>query len=171
MRRNRLIFYYIILMLFCPVGVASALTAEQEAAISDHCAAIREDLKKVQRSDARARVYLGGKFELILNKYIMPLNVRLVENNMSQMELIEGQNTLTALKAKFADDYVNYQQNLEELVLADCKNEPKAFYEKIEKVRQKRQKVSDDVQKIRKELGKNMESVVKLKEGWHVEKK
>lgn len=171
MKKKSLYIYYIILLLFCPVMQASALSEAQEAMISDHCATVREDLKKVQRSDARARIYLGGKFELILNKYIVPLNVRLVENNMSTANLIESQNTITAMKTKFADDYVSYQQSLEELVLADCKNEPKDFYDRIVKVRQKRQKVSDDVQSIRKELDKYMGLVTKLKEGLHVEKK
>ena len=47
------------------------------------------------------------------------------------------------------NDYINYQQELEELVTMDCKNEPKQFYEKLEKVRQKRKMMEQDVMKLR----------------------
>ncbi len=159
--------YYIILLVICLVGVAlpvSGLSKTQEAAIVDHCVAIKENLRIVQRNDARARVYLGGKYETILNKYVTPLNVRLVENNLSAVNLIESQNGLASSKAKFADDYVEYQQRLEELVAMDCKDNPSEFYGKLESVRQKRKKVEQDVQKMRSGLNDYLNMVGKVKE-------
>lgn len=180
MKINRYCLYYIILLLICLVGVVLparaldlqegeeaakvTLSKTQEAAIVDHCATIKESLKTVQKSDARARVYLGGRYETILNKYITPLNVRLVENSLSTTSLIESQNTLASSKAKFANDYVDYQQKLEELVAVDCKNNPTEFYEKLDGVRQKRKKVEQDVQKMRRVLAEYVDSVGKVKE-------
>ena len=167
MKKIRQLFYYIIFLVICLVGAATGArgtSKAQETAISDHCVAIKESLRVVQRNDARARVYLGGKYETVLNKYVTPLNVRLVENNLSAVNLIESQNGLASNKSKFADDYVEYQQKLEELVAMDCKNSPSEFYKKLENVRQKRKKVEQDVQKIKNVLNDYLDMVEKMKE-------
>ena len=161
---KRIVVLICLIVVGCLALPAGAISEEQKAGIVDHCETIRESLKIVQRSDARARVYLGGKYEMILNKYVTPLNVRLVENNLSTTSLIESQNTLASGKAKFANDYVEYQQKLEELVAMDCKNNPAEFYEKLEGVRQKRKKVEQDVQKMKSALTEYVDLVGKLKE-------
>lgn len=185
MKKIRQTVYYVIFMVICLVGVAVpvsgleltegeesakcdgcqvTLSESQKAAIIDHCVTIKENLKTLQKNDARARVYLGGKYELILSKYIMPLNVRLVENSLSATSLVERQNKIASEKNRFANDYVNYQQGLEELVGMDCAAEPEAFYNKLVTVRQKRQSVEQDVQKIRDSLTKYTDLVKKMRE-------
>lgn len=144
-----------------PVG---AISEEQKAGISDHCDTIVENLKKVQHSDARARVYLGGYYETILTKFVMPLNLRIVENNLSAPELIENQSKMAEAKATFADDYVHYQQELEGLVGMDCKKEPEAFYERLELVRKGRKKVERDVAKMRNLITEQVKLVKELKD-------
>lgn len=129
-----------------PVG---AIAKNQEEAISDHCESIRNSLKMVQKNDAKARVHLGGRYETILSDFLVPLNVRLVENNLPSAELVKNQNEFADTKAVFANDYIGYQQNLEELVGMDCKNKPAEFYEKLIKVRQKRKTMEQDVLKLR----------------------
>ena len=141
----------------------SAISESQENAIKSHCEAIREDLKKVQKTDARTRVYLGGYYETILTKFVTPLNVRLVENNLSSADLVENQNKIAEAKTLFADDYVGYQQGLEELVLIDCKKEPGKFYDKLEKVRQKRKIVEQDTLKIRNLMSEHLRLANQLK--------
>lgn len=148
MRMKYVFPFCVFLCGFCFMGSVSAITKVQETAISDHCDAIREDLKNVQRADARARVYIGGRYETILNKYVTPLNVWLVEQSLSKSNLIESQNQLSETKTKFANDYVDYQQGLEQLVAMDCKTQAPAFYDKLVRVRQKRKKVEQDVQKM-----------------------
>ena len=136
-------------MAFCQCSPVLALSVEQENVISDHCETIRDSLKTVQKQDARARVYLGAYYETILTKFIMPLNVRLVENSLSSAGLVENQNDFAKRKKGFVDDYISYQQGLEELVLMDCREEPTRFYEKLEIVRGKRKVVNQDVLKLR----------------------
>lgn len=121
----------------------------QLAAIKDHCETIRENLRVVQREDSRARVYLGRYYEIILTKFMTPLNVRLVENNLSDSALIENQSSFAAVRGKFVNDFVNYQKGLEELVGMDCKAEPAKFYEKLTRVRTKRRAVAEEVAKLR----------------------
>lgn len=143
-----------------PVG---AVTENQEDAIKNHCEAIREDLKKVQKADARTRVYLGALYETILTDFVVPLNVRLVENNLSGAEFIENQNNVADTKTLFANDFISYQQNLEELVLMDCKKEPEGFYNKLEMVRKKRKIVEQDVLKMRNLISEHVELATQLK--------
>ena len=127
----------------------NAISDNQVEVIKERCESIRDNLKVVQKNDAKARVHLGGRFETVLSKFIMPLNMRLVENGLPSAELVENQNDFSKAKTIFVNDYINYQQELEELVAMGCKNEPKQFYEKLEKVRQKRKMMEQDVMKLR----------------------
>jgi len=164
MKKKSLIFYFITLMLICqcPTGVM-AISEAQSTAIMERCDAIKEDLKKVQKEDARVRVYLGGYYETILTKFITSLNVRLVENNLSTAGLVENQNDFAEAKTLFANDFVNYQQGLEELVGMDCKKAPEEFYDKLSSVREKRKTMTQDVLKMRNLLSQHVRLVEKLK--------
>ena len=160
-------------MLFCclmiglmvasvPVSV-SAVSESQTTAVKEHCDALRENLKEVQKDDARARVYLGGFYEEILTNYIMPLNVRLVENNLSTPELVENQNKIADTRTLFNNDFVSYQQNLEELVTMNCREEPGDFYDKLVKVRQKRKIVEQDTLKMRNLISEHVKLANQIK--------
>lgn len=140
-----------------------AISETQEKAIIKKCDEIRNDLKNVQKSDAKMRVYLGGYFEEIIVNFVTPFNVRLVENNLSNAELVENQNKIVDTKTLFADDYVGYQKTLEELVLMDCKKEPGDFYSKLDKVRQKRKIVEQDALKMRTLLSEHVQLANQLK--------
>lgn len=144
-------------------GPALAASEAQEQGVKENCDTIKEVLKNVQKDDARARVYLGAYYEAILSNFITPLNVRLVENNLSEASLVENQNKFAAARSLFVDDYVSYQQRLEELVAMNCKTKPKEFYEKLEKVRQKRKVVEQDALKIRGLTSEHVKLVEQLK--------
>ena len=149
-----------------PVGAVpeeNATEGKRDSAIMEHCEEIKESLKNIQKADARARVYLGRYYETILTDYIKPLNVRLVENNLSSASLVENQNKIADTKTLFTDDYIGYQQNLEELVTMDCKNNPENFYNKLEKVRQKRKIVEQDTLKMRNLLSEHVNLADNLK--------
>lgn len=145
---------------FCAV---QAISSNQSAAIVEHCDMIKDELKKVQKEDARARVYLGGYYETILTKFITPLNVRLVENNLSSAGLVENQNNFAGAKTLFSNDYITYQQGLEELVGMDCRQEPEKFYDKLTTVRQKRKIMVQDVLRMRNLISEHMRLVEGLK--------
>ncbi len=139
-----------------------AISKEQESAIKSRCETIKESLKTLQRTDAKTRVYLGGYYEIILSRFITPLNVRLVENNLSNADLVENQNKFVETKTVFANDFIKYQQMLEELVLMDCKNEPETFYEKLVAVRQRRKIMDQDVLKMRSLISEHIKLVFEL---------
>ena len=163
MRKKRLIFCCITLMLICqyPTGVM-AISEVQSEAITEKCDVIRDNLRKVQKEDAKVRVYLGGYYDAILTKFITPLNVRLVENNLSSAGLVENQNDFAETKTLFANDFVKYQQELEELVGMDCEKEPEKFYDKLVIVRQKRKIMAQDVLKMRSLISEHIKLVTDL---------
>ena len=140
-----------------------AISSSQKNAIVDHCSEIKDSLKKIQKTDARTRVYLGSYYENVLTDYVVPLNVRLVENNLSNANLVENQNKIAETKSLFNNDYISYQQNLEELIAMDCKNNAEDFYNKLDKVRQKRKIVEQDTLKIRNLLSEHVKLANQLK--------
>lgn len=176
MKKFRLSSYYIILFVFlqvlgCFVGVGAAfgeeveITDEQRTIIVDHCDAIKDNLKLLQRTDSRTRVYLGRYYETILTNFITPLNLRLVENNISNAKLLDNQTNFATRRTSFVNDYIAYQQALEELVSVDCKSEPVKFYEKLIVVREKRSSVNKDVSKLRSLTDEQVKLVEELKNG------
>lgn len=138
------------------------LTEEKEAAIMGRCDSIKVALSNLRHNDSRTRVYLGRYYETILTRFIRPLNVRLVENNSSNVGLIENQNDFTTNKLKFANDFIIYSQAMEELTTMDCKNEPMSFYQKLTEVRRKRAVVETDTKKMRELMGVQVELVKEL---------
>lgn len=164
MKKKILFFYCITLLLFCQCSTGVMATSEnQNRAISEHCSSIKETLKEVQKDDSKIRVYLGGYYEIILTNFITPLNVRLVENNLSTAGLVENQNDFASAKSLFASDFINYQQNLEELIKVDCKDNPEDFYNKLVVVREKRKTMLQDVLKIRGLISQHVRLVERLK--------
>lgn len=142
-----------------------AISETQEVAIRERCDAIKDDLKVLQRSDSRARVYLGRYYETILSKFVTSLNVRLVENNLSNTSFINNQNDFSKTKTNFTIDYIEYQKELEKLTGIDCRSVPGEFYNQLVVVREKRAVVADDVIKLRNLAIKHVDLVTTLKEG------
>ena len=140
------------------------ISTEQKAAIVDHCDEIRENLRNVQHQDSRARVYYGRYYETISSKFIVPLNMRLTENNLLSDNLLNNQNKFTSFRTDFGSDYVEYQRSLEELVTINCKEEPEKFYELLQTVREKRKNVNQDAVDLRKVITDHIELVTDLKE-------
>lgn len=154
--------------LFIGVNVARAegeneLTEAQRSVIMDHCDTIRDSLKSLQRTDSRARVYLGRYYETILTSLMTPLNVRLVENNISNTGLMDNQTKFAARRNQFVNDYIIYQQELEELVNTNCKTEPEKFYQNLVEAREKRATVNRDVVRLRQMTSEQVRLVEELK--------
>lgn len=152
----------IVLSVFLVVPVG-AISEAQETAIVTRCDTIKDNLKVVQRLDSRARVYLGRYYETILSKFIMPLNVRLVENNLSDNDLLVNQDSFAKAQESFKADYITYQKSLEDLVAMNCKEDAESFYAKLQQTREKRKIVAEDTVKLRSLAVKQKELVLNLR--------
>lgn len=112
------------------------LSQQQESAISQSCSTIQQSLRQLQKIDSRTRTYLGTTYETIANRFILPLNLRLVKNNRPTLSEIQTKFTLE--QTKFRDAYTEYMRELESLIATDCKNHPADFYQKLVTTREKR---------------------------------
>lgn len=158
-------FVVILILALSVVSVSVFAEGEKEKTISENCSALKDTLIDLQHADSRARVYLGRYYETILNSYIVPLNVRLVENNIYNNELMENQTAFSSKRQEFVDNYISYQKKLEDLVATNCENDSKQFYEKLLDTRLERKVVARDVAQLRLLIVKQIELVKKLKEG------
>ena len=132
--------------------------------IVTNCSSLRQSLKLLQRADARARTYFGSIYETVSSKYITPLNIRLVKNNLSSVGLIELQTSLAEKKSTFSTDYISYSRSLEELIAIDCRLEPEDFYEKLIETRSKRKAVSKDMATLNSLVTSSVSLISNLKE-------
>ena len=175
MKKKILSSYCITIMLFCQIALcfltaintasAANLTENQAAAISSNCRRMKDTLKTVQASDSRARVYLGSYYERLLNKYLVPLNLRLVKNNKPNTELVSAQTAFSTYFTNFRDDYTEYQRTLETLTSFDCINHPSEFYDLLTETREKRKIMVTDVADLKKAISSIRELVKGLKNG------
>lgn len=140
------------------------LSDEQRNNITQNCSSIRQSLKLLQRSDARARTYFGSIYETVSSKYITPLNLRLIKNNLSSVALINLQTALSTTRTNFNTDYIDYSKSLEELIAVDCRLEPDQFYAKLEATREKRRALADDTKSMNTLLTDSVKSVELIKE-------
>lgn len=145
-------------------AIDAEASVEREKLISSHCDLIKDSIKTVQRDDSRTRVYLGGYYEAVISKFVTPLNVKLVEESLSNVALIENQNNLSEARALFSKDFIKYQKSLEELAGIDCKNEPGVFYTQLLSVRKKRKTMNQDVARIRSLISEHVKLVKELTE-------
>ena len=137
---------------------------DQLSLISQNCSSIKLQLQNVQKSDAKARVALGGHYETIVTSLMLNLNLRLVKNNLAVPELTEQQTSFSSLRSSFKNDYIIYSQELESLINLDCKNEPANYYKQLQVVRKKRAAVSQDVWRLGQLISTHRETVLGLKD-------
>lgn len=141
----------------------SPLTDAQRAHIVENCGEIRTKLKELQKADSRVRVHLGDTYDHILGNYVTPLNVRLVENNLSSAPLIENQNSLVDMRAIFTSDFISYQQKLEELTTMNCAATPENFYDTLTVVRARREIMQQDAMRLRGLVSEHIKLVGNLR--------
>lgn len=157
-------YFALILVLALSVVSVSAFAESEKKIDVATCAKVKESLVSLQHADSRTRVYLGRYYETILNKFIVPLNMRLVENNISEPTLVENQGQFKEVRQSFIDDYISYQKDLESLVGINCTENTNEFYAKLKDTKTKRQTVSQDVVRLRSLMKKHAETVTKLLE-------
>lgn len=144
----------------CPVA---AISDEQSNAIVQNCNQIKQSLTKLQHADSRTRTYLGSAYEAISGRFITPLNLRLIRNNIPSAELFRIQNEFAAAQADFRNKYVDYMRELESLIAFDCKTHPEDFYNLLTSVRNKREELRSATKKISDLADQQYKAVAELR--------
>lgn len=124
------------------------LSEDKRGAISQYCETTRQTLKNLQKSDARIRTNIGSTYEVLQSRFMIPFNTRLINNNFSIAELSTVQSDFVTLKNTFHNDFTSYSQALDDLIAADCKNNPDGFYKQLITVRDKRKIIHDEVSNL-----------------------
>ncbi len=134
-------------LIFCSIFSSSvyAISESQKNTISQYCASIVQSLKKLQRADVDNRVKLGSRYETAISKFMTPLNLRIVKNNLSMPELADLQKDFADRRIDFNNDFTTYSKLLKELISIDCQNQPEDFYSKLSETRKAREAVRKDV--------------------------
>lgn len=142
----------------------SALEESELNNISQNCTTIKQSLTQLQRADSRTRAYLGSSYEQISNTFIVPLNARLVKNDIVNTELLEIQANFSETQAKFRSAYTDYMREFESLLSIDCARDPQNFYNRLKVVRERRatlRKTTDALSALAKQ---QLSAATKLKE-------
>lgn len=145
---------------------AHAISESQKSVISQYCGTIKQSLKTLQHTDIDSRVKLGSRYEAAISKFIIPMNLRVVKNNLSIPELADVQKAFVDNRPNFVTDFTTYSKLLEELISIDCQNDTANFYKKLLETREARESVRKDVlylnsllhryQELVKEMGKDL---------------
>ena len=120
------------------------LNDTEKGNISTGCSSIQTGLKNLQRNDSKIRVLLGTSYQTLLTNFISTLNVRLVNNDFTNL-------------------FVIYSQHLESLISLDCKNQPDNFYYELENVRFLRNKLETSVAKTNNIITSHLQAVDQLR--------
>lgn len=142
---------------------AVELNADQTGAIVQNCASTKQSLRTLQRTDARARSYLGAAYESLLSDYISPLNLRLINSNQPNTNLTNLHSKVLETRQEFNSRYTSYSQALEELISSDCQNHPDEFYDKLVNTRKKRAELSSTATSLRNLFSEHLTEVRFLK--------
>ncbi len=140
----------------------SDLSEAQRGAISQNCATIKQSLRNLQKADIRTRTYLGSTYETVFNDFILPLNRRLLENNIVPFSGI--QSDFSTEQAAFRSAYTTYMRSLETLIATDCQTKPDAFYDQLLKVRAERADLRLATERLNDLTSEQYQSALKLKE-------
>lgn len=153
-----------ILFAFCPLYSlqAYAISESQKSIISQYCGSIKQSLKTLQHADIDSRIKLGSRYETAISKFMTPMNLRIVKNNLSVSDLADLQQSFADYRTQFSSHFTAYSKILEELVAMDCQKEPENFYQKLLDAREAREKVRGDTISLNNILSKYQEAVKNL---------
>ena len=162
-----LIFFVLFLSFSIPVNAEESEVSQTKLEnIETNCHSIKTTLSRVKNTDKNSRLSLGRFYDLIENNFITPLNVRLVKNNSMDSKLMLSQNSFIEARSYFNHAYIAYSQELENLISTDCNSNPKSFYQKLEKTREKRKIVADSISEMKKLISEHIYLVENLKNSY-----
>ncbi len=142
---------------------ASAISESQKNVISQYCSSMIQNFKTLQHVDVDTRVKLGSRYETAISKFMIPLNLRIIKNNLSVPELAELQKSFADHRANFNSNFTKYSKHLDELISINCQNHQEDFYNKLLETREAREDVRKEALQLNSILHKYKEIVEKVR--------
>lgn len=141
------------------------LDPKKRGLISLSCPSIKLQLQKIQKNDARARVYLGAEYETINSNLMVNFNLRLTKNHYVLPEFVNSHAEFKKLHENFKTNYIHYAESLNKLTELDCKDSPDDFYQQLQVVRGARAGVDSDTAALNGKLEQYRALVLNFKSG------
>ena len=143
---------------------AAKLDDNRIGAISQNCSSIKESLRRIESSGAKSRVYLGAQYETIYTGLMSNFSLRLMRNGIANQAIADEQAAFQSERERFKSEFINYSHELEELIDMNCRTEPEKFYSKLEKTREKREKVAESIHRLNEIIKEHRSSVFDIRD-------
>ncbi len=149
MKKRIIISSLILLSLAGLFGLASAYAAEeplsdeQQQKIIENCTSAKATMQRVERDDLVARTIRGRGYNTTLD-LMKTLNSRLALNAVDTKQLTPIPAAFQAAYQEFYNDYTAYDGAIEQTIKFDC-NQTQKFYDQLEKARNKRAEINQDI--------------------------
>lgn len=126
------------------------LTDAEKNRISSNCVAIKSTVNQLHASDALLRVNRGQIYESMASSLMDKFNDRLSNNKLDNKAMTTVTTSYRTALTTFRSDYISYEQKISEALRIDCSTKPVEFYNTLQKARELRGVVHEDVKKLHK---------------------
>lgn len=113
-----------------------------------NCMDVKVKLSKVHEKDSLMRVNAGQNYKVISGKLMKPLHAKIVEDSLDGSELVKKAASFEEQLEDFRLHYQEYEVALTGLLKMDCEDQKQLFYTTLREVRDKRNAVYEDTQKL-----------------------
>ncbi len=135
------------------------LTPEKIDLIRQRCSSLQFALQQIEKRDAVSRINRGRDYDQMLRQ-VSALNSRFAYNKLSVPDLIQLTNDLQSAVDRFRADYDKYDTDLSDAAKIDCKTKPIDYYTIIQRARDDRTMVGDQVKVVNDLMGQYRAAVV-----------
>lgn len=156
MRRTILLVLLPLLVLGLSLSMASVVTAQSSSELTDaekdrigaNCVSIKNTINQLHASDALLRVNRGQIYESMASSLMDKFNERLSNNKLDSKAMTTVTTSYRTALTTFRVDYISYEQKISEALRIDCTAKPAEFYTTLQKARELRGIVHEDVKKL-----------------------
>lgn len=141
---KKVVIYVSLVVITLANIVVPAGAVPSDNVIRANCQSIQSVLSQIEKTDAALRINRGRIYNEVLDLFYA-MNSRLASNKISAPELVSITSDFDSQLADFRNDYNDYDDDLNELIVAECQDDPGDFYSQLISVRDERAKLNDEI--------------------------
>lgn len=141
---KKVVLYVSLVVITLANIIVPAGAVPSDNVIRANCQSIQSVLSQIEKTDAALRINRGRIYNEVLDLFYA-MNSRLASNKISAPELVSITSDFDSQLADFRNDYNDYDDDLNELIVAECQDDPGDFYSQLISVRDERAKLNDEI--------------------------
>ena len=141
---KKVVIYVSLVVITLANIVVPAGAVPSDNVIRANCQSMQSVLSQIEKTDAALRINRGRIYNEVLDLFYA-MNSRLASNKISAPELVSITSDFDSQLADFRNDYNDYDDDLNELIVAECQDDPGDFYSQLISVRDERAKLNDEI--------------------------